>query len=229
MIIIIINLEQKRGVSTKTIVFMRGSQMLLRRISPVVLFVTLLCISLVLAQQSQCEEIVTEMWDEADENCEALGGNEACYALNRLETDFVNPDNLPEAYFSEPGDFADLLELENIVPVVFDPEIPEWGVSVFNVKANIPNSLPGQYVKMILMGDVDVENGVEAEESIVTEYSLPVETTSGSNMYYFPRSDSEFIQTVPSSASLEADAISNDGRWVRVVYNEKPGGLFVMS
>lgn len=185
----------------------------------------LLSIGFVLAQENQCDNLALQMWDDAAKNCEELGGNEACYALNKLNVDFVNPDDLPEDYFSEPGDFAELSELENVVPVVFEPNIPEWGVSIFNIQANIPDSLPGQYVKLFLMGNVNLENGVEPDDAFVRVHSIPVETSSGSNMYYFPRSDSEFIQTVPSGVKLTVDAISENGAWIRVAYKEKPGWI----
>src|SRR4029079_2373272 len=96
-------------------------------------------------------------------NCADLEHNSACYGFNKLTASFnqsVDPN-----FFTRPSDRSDLATLQTIQTAPLDWGLGQWGIAVMNVQANVPDTLPGQAVTFLLMGDTQVENAVAASES----------------------------------------------------------------
>ena len=177
----------------------------------------------------QCDELIEDFLEELDENCSEFDLNRACYGTNLVTAEFLSPDDLPENYFTEPSDIAELLQMSNLSTNIFNPEVPEWGIAVLNVQANIPNTIPGQAVKVLLMGAMEMENSVEPDEAFISERSVRLTLTQNSIMRYFPRSNSDFVQTIPAGVDVLADALSTNRSWVRVAYDDIPGWIAVST
>ncbi|MEL6525658.1 MAG: hypothetical protein AAFQ07_08105, partial [Chloroflexota bacterium] len=59
--------------------------------------------------------------------------------------------------FDNPGDTAAVDDIENLTLSPFESSLTEWGVAVLVLQADLPDTLPGQNVTMLLFGDVDLQ------------------------------------------------------------------------
>jgi hypothetical protein len=179
-------------------------------------------VGFVAAQTDSCETLLRAI-ETIGENCAEITRNQVCYANHRVDARFY--EELEDS-FSDVSDVVDILKLESLSTSA--SSIEEWGVAVLNVQANLPYTLPGQSVIVIMMGETNARNAVEAEYAFVSNIVVPVETVvRSSNLRSAPSSDSHVIGTVPFGTVLEADAKSSDSAWLRVVSDFGPAWISV--
>ena len=104
---------------------------------------------------NSCPTLVRQALEAVGNNCGGLTRNSACYGFNRVNATFS--ENVNEDFFSKPSDYSGLKSLQSIETAPLNDPLKEWGVAVMSVQANIPNSLPGQAISFILLGDVTVD------------------------------------------------------------------------
>lgn len=199
---------------------------MLRSLIPLILIMTFSIVARDTAIQqaatdATCPGLVQEALRELETNCSSLDRNVACYGYNRIGATFTQP--VADDYFSRPADRADLITLQSIATSPMDLVNNQWGVALLNVQANLPGTLPGQSVTFILLGDAMVVNAVPEDEAQLPVEPIPVETTVDTVLRSFGTSSSNVLNAVPARATLAADAVSQDGNWVRVVYEEVGG------
>lgn len=121
-------------------------------------------VSVVAAQLEDCELIVTEALGAVDSLCEGLDRNVACYGSSLVDSEtLVSPR--PAEFFSQPGDMEALTNFTAIQPHALNAETGEFGVTLLNVLANVPNTVPGQSVLLLLIGDARLTNESGLEDS----------------------------------------------------------------
>jgi hypothetical protein len=191
------------------------------RISIFSVLISLFSVSLVFAQTA-CPDLVKDALLAVDNNCSELGRNEACYGYDQVEASFLV--DVEDDFFSTPRDVADVAELETIRTAPLSLDNGTWGVAVMNLQANMPNTLPGQNVTFLLMGDVEVENAVAPDEAFQPADALEVEVavTAGANIRSGPNTNFNVLGGAGFESILEADGRSEDGDWLRVAYRERP-------
>jgi len=113
----------------------------------------------VVAQTGDCEAIVRESLGSVETLCEGLGRGEACYGANMVNSETVVSPR-PDGFFENPGDKEPLPSFTRIQPTPLDPETNEFGVSLLNVQANVPDTVPGQAVLFMLVGDATLTNEI---------------------------------------------------------------------
>ena len=170
--------------------------------------------------ESTCPGIVTTVVDIINVNCGTLSVNTACYGNDLVQASFI--DDVPESYFTQPADRTELSRVQNISTAPLDVEEQVWGVAVLNVQANVPNTLPGEVVTFILLGDSQIENRVDP--TAVQPYIVPVTvtTTADANGFLDPESTSETLGDIPEGTDLLADALDETTEWLRVVFSGQP-------
>jgi hypothetical protein len=129
------------------------------RITPILL--VLITISFIGLTQNDCPSLVEMALSTVEQECDAIGNNRACYGNGSLTVEPVTEDI--ELDFNEPGDLADLVEIHTLTLSPMRVESDEWGVALLQARANLPDTLPGQNVTIVLFGDVAVENIVETD------------------------------------------------------------------
>ncbi|NWF68461.1 MAG: LysM peptidoglycan-binding domain-containing protein [Chloroflexi bacterium] len=100
-------------------------------------------------------------------------------------------------------------------------ENSEWGIATLSVQANIPNTLPGQAVTFLLLGDAQVENSVAPDEAFQPVDPVEVTVRSAANLRAEPLFDALTVVSVEAGTLLPADGRSADEDWLRVVYQER--------
>lgn len=131
----------------------------------------LLCVGFVLAyvflqpgaQQEQttnaadCQALIEQALLLSDQGCQNIGSNEVCYGHSAIQAELA-PGSVGQ--FDETGDVVKLDMLSRFIASPLDLEKKEWGIGVFKVEANVPGSLPGQAVTLLIFGSsVDNDSG----------------------------------------------------------------------
>lgn len=173
----------------------------------------------VLQAQSSCPALVEEALSAVDLNCEGLDRNSACYGYGVVTASFVS--EVPEDYFVAPADTSELRELQSISTSVLDIDQELWGVAVLDVQANLPNTIPGQSVIFVLIGDTEVQNEVAPEEAFQPSEGIAVTVSSGANIRSGPGLNFNVIGGAVAGEELLADGLSEDGEWLRVAYDNR--------
>src|SRR5689334_1216132 len=164
--------QNQRGTSMKSIF----------RKSVFGLVTSLLSVVIVIAQAATCPELVNQALTAVDENCNTAGRNEACYGYDQVEASFLS--SVADDFFTTPADLASVADLETIRTAPLNTETGVWGVAVMNLQADLPNTIPGQTVTFVLLGDVEVENAVAPEDVFVPAEGIEVtvDSAAGANV-----------------------------------------------
>ncbi len=162
-----------------------------------------------------CPAIVESALSALGEVCGGLGRNQACYGHNRVDATFWLPQQ--EAVFSAPADRVPLFELQTVAtaPLSVDEEL--WGLALLSVQANLPQTLPGQAVTFLLMGDATLANAVPPEEALQPATPVDGTTLSPSNLRSSPTTAANVVASVPAGTLLELVGVNQARDWYEVV------------
>ena len=167
--------------------------------------------------QATCPDLVQRALLAVNENCDDVERNSACYGYNLVSAGFV--EDVPEDFFIAPADRAEVVLLETLGTSAMDVDNDIWGVALMNLQANIPNTIPGQNVKFVLIGDTIIENDVQPDEAHTPVDPLDATTINRMNVRSGASTNFNVIAVVDAGVALPADGISPDGDWLRVVHN----------
>ena len=170
-----------------------------------------------------CPGLVQQAIQAVGNNCGGLNRNSACYGFNDVNATFSVPQ--PVSYFSAPSDRAGLVDLQDLNTSPMNQTLDSWGIALLSVQANLPDTLPGQSVVFMLLGDTQVENAVSTDQAFQTGATVNVTLQIGADLYSSADFNAQVVGSVPQGTSLTSDAISADGQWVRVVYRGVPGWI----
>jgi hypothetical protein len=168
-----------------------------------------------------CPSLVQSAIEAIAQNCTQLGRNTACYGYNLVSAEFAV--EVEEDTFSKPADQIGIASLQKIQTARLDLTTEQWGVGVLSLQANIPNTLPGQAVTMILVGDAELENAVLPEDSFSPSDGISVTTNTNVNIRSGAGLRNNVIAVASAGEALIADGLSSDGDWVRVAYSNRIG------
>lgn len=194
-------------------------------------FLTLAFIALALAGvvvvswAQTCPSLVQSAIEAIAQNCTQLGRNTACYGYNLVAAEFSV--EVAEDTFTQPSDQVSIASLQKIQTAQLDLASERWGVGVLSLQANIPNTLPGQAVTMILVGDAELENAVLPEDSFSPSDGISVTTNANINIRSGAGLRNNVIAVASTGETLIADGLSLDGDWVRVAHNNRIGWVNV--
>ncbi len=174
-----------------------------------------------------CPGVVNDALSQLGTNCANMARNSACYGFNNVDTVFNVP--VPSDFFTATNERADLLTIDTIRTVALNLADDQWGVSLLNVQANLPDALPGQGVVFVLLGGVEVEGDVEPQDAVIPQTTQQVALTRDAELRSAPDSGewkaSKVIGSVPAAALVPVDAIDPTGGWLRIVFNDQPGWI----
>ncbi len=175
--------------------------------------------TLALAQGGEddtCPALVDIALAEVGTACADLGRDEACYGHFRVDAEFFQARD--DLAFSAPADSVPLADLRTIHTAPLDVTAQQWGVAVLNLQANLPETLPGQAVRFLLMGDVTLENRVEP--SAAERVAVGAVTTTGANLRSQPSTATNVVTSLAAGANLTLTGVTAAGDWYRVALAE---------
>ncbi|MBC7813548.1 MAG: SH3 domain-containing protein [Burkholderiales bacterium] len=145
----------------------------MRRVRLISVLLLFLFPSLALAQ-GDCPVIVETALAAANTFCGGAGRNEACYG-NVLLTAQPQP-GVSDFQFEAPGDLESLTDIQTMQLSSQIAEEGVWGIALLRVQANLPDTLPGQNVTLLLFGDAQIEDASnEAEVASRMAGELPAD------------------------------------------------------
>ncbi len=172
-------------------------------------FLLFLCVTKVLAQE-ECAALVEQALAATGDVCTGVERNQACYGNISL-TATLRPD-ATDVQFVEAGDRADLTVIEDIALDGLDAQEDVWGIAILQVQANLPDTLPGQNVTMLLFGDVEVENA----GTLGMGTTLSGTANTGANIRRSPSQNGTIIGSLISGDSVQVVGRLEDGTWLQV-------------
>ncbi len=119
------------------------------------LFSSNLTATAVSERNASCRALIENAMQASDNFCDEIGSNKACYGNNTIQAD-LEPGATQK--FSERGDIIDVDKVNRISASPLKLDSNEWGIAVFKIIANLPRSLPGQTVTMVVFGNTTLDN-----------------------------------------------------------------------
>lgn len=118
-------------------------------------FLSLLGIVGLVGAQDACPASVDDAILSLNSICLSIGRNQACYGNGDI---VAVPQSGTTINFGVPGDTAIVDDIQSMTLSPFEVGIEEWGIAVLVLQADLPDTLPGQNVTMLLFGDVSLAN-----------------------------------------------------------------------
>jgi hypothetical protein len=131
------------------------------------LILVFLTMGSVYAQTDTCPAEVENALKVASVSCEALGRNQVCYGHRRADVELHDSS----VQFSEAGDIIPVDNLVSLRTYPLSSKTDDWGVALFRVQANLPDTLPGQNVTLVVFGEAEISQQPDAP----ADYSSPMQ------------------------------------------------------
>lgn len=185
------------------------------------MFCLLLTLAAAVSAQNEtaCPAIAQQALETVDTYCALTGRNEACYGFSSLNA--TPNDAASDFKFTTPGDTTTISVVQSIQLYPMDMSAGTWGVALLRLQANIPNTLPGQNVTILLFGDVAFEPANPAN-------TLSVTARSGINVRSGPGTNYPVVTTLAAGAVVQAQARNTAGDWLLVNLPDK-GSVWVFA
>ncbi len=164
-----------------------------------------------------CPAGVRDAFAQLDAVCTGIDRNEACYVANNVVAAFF--EDVDENTFAQPSDRVGVEQIRQLSTAPFDPVTGEWGVAVMRVQANLPNTLPGQGVIFVMVGDVSLENAVDPNEAIALADPISATATDRVNVRSGPATTFNVVDVLEAGGAIAVDGRNEGGDWLRGVVN----------
>jgi hypothetical protein len=102
-----------------------------------------------------CQAVIDKALKTAEAACLKVGRNKACYGNNSVNIEPI-ASSLPK--FSAVGDIVNIADIRTLTTVPLDETKGVWGISLLKLQANLPDSLPGQNVTFLVVGNTHIDN-----------------------------------------------------------------------
>jgi hypothetical protein len=127
------------------------------------LILSLLAIISIVAAQANCPEFVQDAISVMGDECAEVARNQACYGNGEIEVIPLPGADIGE--FDSRGDQISILDIESLTLSQLDEALKQWGIALLSVQANLPETLPGQNLSVLIFGDVELTNAGTAMEA----------------------------------------------------------------
>jgi uncharacterized protein YgiM (DUF1202 family) len=172
-----------------------------------------LCLAPAVFAQSDCPAIVRAALDSADQACGSLARNQVCYGNIKLAA--TQREGATALTFDKTGDKASLLQIKTLQLSSFSLTDESWGVALMKLQANLPDTLPGQNVTMLLFGDVQIDNDAVP----LAKVSLSVVDTT--NVRLRPTTNAKILTSFNKDDRLIANGRLSNSQWLRVLLDDR--------
>lgn len=180
----------------------------MRKITLTFLF-CLLCLQTVFAQAADCPTIVKAALDAVGASCADTSRNQLCYGNVTLSA--TPRAGVTTLNFEKAGDRTNINDVQSLQLSSMSVTDDTWGVALMELQANLPDTLPGQNVKFLLFGDVQIDN------KTTDETEIRMNTSRNVNVRLRPNTTSNnIIASLKSGASVIATGRLADSSWVRI-------------
>lgn len=107
-----------------------------------------------------CPNMVKKALTTVSGRCNNTARNNACYGNGSLEVEAQQ--GVTDFKFSNPGDKAQLTTIRSLKLGALDTAAQTWGIALLRLQANLPDTVRGQNVTMLMFGDVEITDNAQA-------------------------------------------------------------------
>ena len=104
--------------------------------------------------QANCQSLIDQAMSYTGKYCNQIGANKACYGNTTIQARMIA--NASQR-FSQRGDVADVNQIQSISASPLNLITKDWGIVIFRVLANLPSSVPGQTVTLMVFGNTNLD------------------------------------------------------------------------
>lgn len=166
--------------------------------------------------QTDCPAIVQTALALVADACTNLGRNQACYGNVNLEA-----EPLADAAFTfeQTGDVVNLSDVASLRLSAMDTDEESWGIALLRTQANLPDTLPGQNVTMVLFGEVTMTDAAPGSAEAASEQASLVFQASNSNVLNvrsLPSTNGEIVTSLSAGSTFPINGRNEAGDWLHV-------------
>lgn len=161
-----------------------------------------------------CSALIEQALASVGDHCDNLDRNSACYGHYRVDAHFIETD--VDLQFDAPADRVTLTDLRSIATAPYDLDEAQWGVAVLKVQANLPDTLPGQAVTFLLMGDAQITDDTAPIEGAPPITPVEAAATSNANLRSGPGTDYNIAGSVTAGQTLTLTGSNATRDWYRI-------------
>lgn len=173
---------------------------------------------LIFAQpETTCSAIVAAALENTDDLCSTTGRNQVCYGNIMLEVEAQSPEDSMK--FDTPGDITALSDIRQLRLSSLDENTGEWGIALMRIQANLPDSLPGENVTLLMFGDVQITNAVAPIQTLQATV-----TANAVNVRSGPSTAESVVGILSANDTVAANGRNPSGDWLRIVLPESGTG-----
>lgn len=126
-----------------------------------------LTVTAIAQKNNGCQALIDQAIQASGNYCDNTSSNKVCYGNINITADLASNATQP---FSERGDIIAINELRRLSASPLNLDSNEWGIAVFKIIANLPRSLPGETVTMVVFGNATLDNDSIESESLESFY-----------------------------------------------------------
>lgn len=186
------------------------------------LFVLFISTAVSIAQEMDCPAMVETILATAGDSCAELGRNQACYG-NQL-VDAQGFDAEPVSAFVAAGDTVGIHTIASLSTADFDANNNTWGIALLSLQADLPDTLPGQNVTIVIFGDTQLSNQVIPADQLVS--TLPATSTGAINVRGGAGTNFGIVRTLTNGESVALIGRNAAGDWVQIEADEGEAWVF---
>ena len=186
----------------------------LRGIAGLVMF-ALFCFASLAAQAQSCEQIVAAAIASLEEHCGGLARDTVCYAHPAASASLNG--GLPITDFAEAGARASALEIARLRTSGLDNDKSQWGIAALHLSANLPRTVDGPGLIMLLGGEAALINEIAPDAAMAIQAPISTAALEEATLYRHPGVIPEPLAEVAAQDLLLVDAYDQTGEWLRVV------------
>ncbi len=128
---------------------------MLTKIRTLIVSIVIVLLGTTVMAQSACADIVTRALEKTSTVCQNPIRNTICYGNGLI---FAQAQTGVILDFDGEGDVAAIEDFAGITHTSLDETTEIWGVSLMSLQADLPDTLPGQAVQVIVFGSVEVDD-----------------------------------------------------------------------
>jgi hypothetical protein len=107
------------------------------------------------AQEEACSALVRQAFQLVVSTCQAIGRNQVCHGYSQVDAQWRDAENAPSF---EVGAIADISNIWSLQTSPIDEALQLWGIALLSLQANLPTTLPGENVTLLVLGDTQLQD-----------------------------------------------------------------------
>ncbi len=167
-----------------------------------------LCFTSAFAQAAACGAMVEQALADVQNDCNATGRNQACYGYVSLQA--TPRQGVQNFNFTKNGDLVSVADIATLSLSRLDTTNNTWGIALMKLQANLPDTLPGENVTVLMFGDVHMQDASTMSSGVQVAASTTV------NVRNAPSTGGSIIGTLTGGQTAAATGRNPDGSWLRI-------------